>query len=168
MVTLAATLTAGQYIKQLYVNAFPKNERRLWSKQCELLKQQQLRLLLVKNDDQTVGFIFFWQLSGFAFVEHFAIDPAARGEGIGSAVMNQLAETLQSIVLEVELPVTEMAKRRIAFYERLGYQTFPDAYYQPPYNPKNLPLELRLMHLGIPPDLSFEKIKHELYNTVYK
>ncbi|RFS24464.1 N-acetyltransferase [Chitinophaga silvatica] len=168
MIHLTPTLTADKYTKHLYINSFPKHERRLWTKQLELLKQNQLKLLKILNEEQEVGFIFYWQLNKFAFIEHFAIDPNARGGGIGSQVMNKVAEILKTIILEVEPPLTEMAKRRINFYERLGYQTFNDTYLQPPYNPHNPPLELRLMYLNLPSELTYEEVKNELYSTVYK
>ena len=50
------------------------------------------------------------------------------------------------IVFEVELPETELAKRRIHFYERLGYQYYGDVeYYQGIFHEEASPQPLRLM-----------------------
>ncbi|GEP91064.1 Acetyltransferase (GNAT) domain-containing protein [Chitinophaga terrae (ex Kim and Jung 2007)] len=168
MIHLYPATTARPYIRQLYIQAFPENERRGWPAQMELLSTGKLKLLEVRKGEEAVGFVFYWQLSAFSFIEHFAIDPGTRGGGIGSAVMTQLDLALKQIVLEVEPPLTEMAIRRIGFYERLGYRTFPDTYYQPPYKLGDPPLELRLMYKGLPEEISFEKVKEELYSFVYQ
>lgn len=81
--------------------------------------------------------------------------------------MQQLEIQFGKMVLEVEPPVTEQAIRRIKFYERLGYQTFPDAYYQPAYHEGYPPLELRLMQKGLTPGETFLSIKNQLYKYVY-
>ncbi|MBR7146301.1 MAG: GNAT family N-acetyltransferase, partial [Oscillospiraceae bacterium] len=52
----------------------------------------------------------------------FAVREDCRGSGIGSELLDELIGTLpHPICLEVEPPETEIAKRRIAFYERNGF-----------------------------------------------
>ena len=41
------------------------------------------------------------------------------------------------VVLEVEMPTDEMSKRRIGFYERLGFELDNQVYHQPPYAQRN-------------------------------
>ncbi|SHK91536.1 Acetyltransferase (GNAT) family protein [Chitinophaga jiangningensis] len=168
MITLHQRTIPSDAIRQLYESAFPLAERRPWPAQLKLLDAGKLRLLEIQRDKKYAGFIFYWSLPDFAFVEHFAIEPAARGGGAGTAVMEQMAAALKAIVLEVEPPDTEQAIRRINFYERLGYQTFLDYYEQPPYHPGYPPLQLRLMHLHLPPALGFVQIKQELYREIYQ
>ena len=74
--------------------------------------------------DRYVGFITGWLFDGYTYVEHFAIDPAASNGGIGAEAMKQfLVFCGTPVVLEVEMPTDEMSKRRIGFYERLGFIT---------------------------------------------
>ena len=69
-----------------------------------------------------VGFITYWDFDSFYYVEHFATNPALRNGGYGKRTLEYLCNYLKHpIVLEVERPVEEMAKRRISFYQRQGF-----------------------------------------------
>ena len=72
------------------------------------------------------------------------------------------------VVLEVEIPVEEMSKRRIGFYERLGYVLDNHVYYQPPYRLGEEFLEMRLMTYGnIDLQDAFEEVKSCIHRYVY-
>ena len=54
-----------------------------------------------------------------------------------------------SVLLEVEMPETDFARRRIGFYERNGFRVRDEfKYIQPPYSPGQPSLELLLMTHG--------------------
>lgn len=168
MIRLVPTTIADEAIKDLYEDAFPKEERRPWDQQLLLITSGKLQLLRIVSNDTFAGFIFYWRLPGFSFIEHFAIQPGARGGGAGTQIMLLMEAELGGIVLEVEPPVTEQAIRRISFYERLGYKAFTASYYQPSYYPGHPPLELRLMQKGLTPGTAdFQTIKDRLYKYVY-
>ncbi|MFB6455246.1 GNAT family N-acetyltransferase [Chitinophaga sp. Hz27] len=167
MIALHRSNTATDEVRNLYESAFPLEERRPWPDQLKLLEKGAIHLLTLEKEGKFAGLVFYWQLPAFAFIEYFAISPETRGGGAGTTVMKLLEEELKSIVLEVEPPNTEQAIRRINFYERLNYQTFPEYYEQPPYYPGYPFLQLKLMHLGLPPGLDFVYIKKALYSTVY-
>jgi ribosomal protein S18 acetylase RimI-like enzyme len=169
MIELKPVSMADDAMKILYEEAFPKEERRPWDWQLLLMNDGQLKVLRINREELFAGFVFYWQLPEFNFIEHFAIDANARGGGAGTQVMQLMENELGIIVLEVEPPVTEQAIRRIKFYERLGYHTFPDTYEQPSYYPEFPPLLLRLMYKGLPPGrANFIQVKNQLYKYVYK
>ncbi|MBS0029349.1 GNAT family N-acetyltransferase [Chitinophaga sp. 22321] len=168
MIDLVPVSIADEVIKRLYEDAFPKEERRPWDWQLALIATGELRVLRIARDGLFAGFVFYWQLPAFAFIEHFAVHPDARGGGAGTRVMELLEKELGTIILEVEPPITEQAIRRVKFYERLGYTTFPDTYQQPSYYPEFPPLALRLMYKGLPSALNFNYVRHQLYRYVYK
>lgn len=169
MIDLIPVTIADKAIKELYEEAFPKEEQRPWDWQLRLIAAGKIRILrIVKEEEQFAGFVFYWHLPTFNFIEHFAIHAEARGGGAGTRVMQLLEQQLGTIVLEVEPPATEQAIRRIKFYERLGYQTFPDTYEQPSYYPEFPPLTLCLMYKGFPPaTANFQHVKEQLYQYVY-
>ena len=72
------------------------------------------------------------------------------------------------IVLEVERPVEEMAKRRICFYQRQGFTLWKKDYYQPPYKPGDdfLPMYL-MVHGELDCEKDFETIKRRIHKEVY-
>lgn len=116
------------------------------------------------------AFIAVWEFDDFAFVEHFAVHPDLRNCGIGAHVLNELAVKLGKMVcLEVEPPETEMAARRIGFYERNGFFLNEYQYMQPPISKGRKAIPLLIMTSGGKADREiFEHIKDTLYSRVYK
>ena len=72
------------------------------------------------------------------------------------------------IVLEVERPIEEMAKRRISFYQRQGFTLWEKDYSQPPYKPGDdfLPMYL-MVHGELDCEKDFETIKKRIHKEVY-
>lgn len=155
-------------VTELYEQAFPPEERRNLPAQQLLLNNGALRLALLEDDGIYAGFVFYWALTDFVFIEHFAISPALRGGGIGSGVMRLMEEQHPRLVLEVEPPHSLNAQRRIRFYEGLGFKTYVFPYLQPPYQAGGAPLTMLLMQKGMSPEEhTFTKIKNEIYLEVY-
>jgi ribosomal protein S18 acetylase RimI-like enzyme len=152
----------------LYEAAFPPQERRNLTAQQALLDSGALRLGILENDRVFAGFVFYWQLTDFVFIEHFAIAMELRGGGIGSGVMKLMEEQHPRLVLEVEPPHTVDARRRIRFYEGLGFSAYSFTYLQPPYQAGGAPLPMLLMQKGMSPEEhTFSKISAEIYLEVY-
>ncbi|MFT3935648.1 MAG: GNAT family N-acetyltransferase [Chitinophagaceae bacterium] len=156
-------------IKLLYDSSFPKHEKRHWQQLELLIAQGKLQLLEIKSEDVFAGFITYWQLQECIFVEHFAMHPAVRGKGKGSNAMKLLATQFNTIVLEAEPASTsEEARKRLAFYKRLGYKIFHSLYFQPAYQSGHQPEKMELLYYNSQTTvLSFEKLKQEIYCTVY-
>lgn len=91
-----------------------------------------------------------WDFDDFVFFEHFAVDPACRSGGIGGQMLDALlARAHKPACLEAELPETEMAARRIGFYERHGFTVNADyPYFQPALVPGGSPLPMHLLTTG--------------------
>lgn len=115
------------------------------------------------------GFITWWDFGGFVYGEHFAMLPECRGVGIGGEVIDRfVAEAGKPVVLEVELPTNDMARRRIGFYERHGFVLCDAEYVQPPYDAGGGCVPMRLMSHGMSLDAeAFERVRDTLYIDVY-
>ncbi len=137
-------------IEETYNASFPVAERRDFSLVKELLDSQPFfNLYVLLQDNAYVGFISIWNFGSFVYVEHFAIDEQARNGGIGRIALQQFMEQFNlPIILEVELPEDEMSKRRIGFYERIGFSLCNVSYFQPPYRKGEASIEMRLMSYG--------------------
>lgn len=127
--------------------AFPIDERRTYEEQKALLSRGEYSIYILPNtdSDEIKAFITVYRFPEFAYVEHFAIDGKFRNQGLGSLILKELSDLLQcNICLEVELPETETAKRRIEFYKRNGFYLNEFAYLQPPISigKKAIPLLL--------------------------
>lgn len=151
---------------ELYLLAFPPEERRQWEQ--IVAHDAPMQLLGVFDDDNQVGFITVWQLDGFAYVEHFAIDQSCRGKGVGAKAIDALIHLLNvPVVLEVE-PRNHpdpMALRRIAFYERCGFTVLDYPYVQPPYG-EGLP-EVPLLLMTTDPTINAAVVTKKLHKHVY-
>lgn len=152
-----------------YLEAFPADERRPLPYFEALLQRPDFWCNILLKADEPVGLFLNWELSGFRYIEHFAIAHAFRGQIIGKTALNKyLRMSNLPVVLEVEPPVSEINSRRIRFYEREDFVLCEQQFIQPPYASGQNSVELRLMERG--GDLlkqNFEQVKNELYRTVY-
>ena len=123
------------------------------------------------NNSDLEYFITHWELKNFIYIEHFAISHHLRGKGMGSSILKDfIKKNKRPIVLEVEPPVDSISRRRIQFYERLGFTLFHWNYQQPPYRQSDDFLDLLLMTNS--PELlqnknGFQSIKTEIHRRVY-
>lgn len=159
-------------IKNLYEASFPIDERRDFQDIIKLLddKKSPFEIIAFIEDGEFSGFLSFWKWDDMRYFEHFAVEPSMRNGGRGAKYLCQaIADDSTPVVLEVEPPVDEMARRRIGFYERNGLRLWNDLYYlQPAYGEDRSPLELKLMTAG---DITFSgeddekilRIKREVY-----
>ncbi|WP_205499707.1 GNAT family N-acetyltransferase [Rufibacter psychrotolerans] len=154
---------------QLYEEAFPPEERRSLVQQTSLLTNPRYQLFALEHQHAFAGLLCLWQLPGFTFLEHFAVLQHLRGQGVGAAVLQAfLTSSEEPVILETEPPTTQIAARRIRFYERAGFHLNQFDYWQPPYSPQKPWVELRLM--SYPRALEagvLEKVKRQVYQHVY-
>ncbi len=151
--------------------SFPEDERRNYEKQRELLSEPDYHLYIKRSpgDDGLQAFIALWEFDEMTYIEHLAVNPMYRNAGLGTQVLRELiALSDKRIVLEVELPETEMARRRIGFYERNGFSYNDHFYLQPPIMDGRNAIELRIMTTdGILDKLEFSRVRDLLYSKVY-
>lgn len=174
MISLQRITTADtdlySYMEKLMVQSFPSAEYR---------EPEELRLYtdtktnfhnnIIYHNDTPVGFITYWDFGHFHYIEHFAIDPAQRNGGHGRNVLDHLFQLLKRpIVLEVEMPEEEIAKRRINFYQRQGFSLWEKPYLQPPYKAGDNYLPMLLMAYGnLQCEKDFDSVKACIYREVY-
>ena len=145
--------------------SFSDDEYRPYDEQLALFEEPEYRIYYMP-----AGFLAVWEFESFIYIEHFAVDPALRNSGTGSAMLQELVKQYQKpICLEVDLPEDELTSRRIGFYERNGFVFNEYPYIQPPISKGKSPVPLRIMTYGeaITRE-TFEEIKNVLYRSVYK
>ena len=146
--------------------SFPLEEYRSYEDQKALLKKPAYRIYAAKGNGKILGFAAVWQLEDWLFLEHLAVDPRCRNRGIGAELLGFLAES--RCCLEVELPETDISRRRIGFYERNGFFLNGYPYVQPSLGEGRSPVPLLIMTSGstIPPE-AFASLQKLLYSRVY-
>ncbi len=160
-------------IYQLMEEAFPPDERRNYAGQRALLDDPVYQILVRRGDGPRqpaiCGFFALYRLDTVIFVEHFAVHPLCRGQGLGGQMMAELvASAPLPICLEVEPPDTPIARRRIDFYRRTGLHLCTLPYIQPALGEDRSPIPLLLMTSGAPlsPD-GFATMRETIYRQVY-
>lgn len=160
------------YVKMLYYNSFPVEERRPWESVLAMLSQKDspYNVYVILRDDAFAGFISWWKLGRFVYIEHFAVKMEMRGDGVGSKSLRRFVDAVQMpVVLEVELPQCgELARRRIAFYSRNGFTAHPHFdYVQPSYGAGLPSVPLMLMTTNAPYGLNLQHVVMEIHQMVY-
>ncbi len=162
-----------EFIEKLYIESFPRNERRPILGMHHLLEDEsRFNLFLLETNDNTrIGFITYWDLDTFIFIDHFAISSEQRNGGYGQKAIKELIkQTSLPLIGEIELPtVSELASRRVEFYKKQGFQIWDLPYEQPPYEEGFDPipmLTITYRNLNFPSN--FEVVRHTIYSEVYK
>lgn len=149
--------------------SFPPEERRTRDGQQALLSDERYRLWGERCGGRLVGLAAVWELQPAAFIEHLAVEPDCRSSGIGGRMLDALIREYGALCLEVELPETPLAARRIAFYRRHGFECCTYPYRQPPLSPGSAAVPLRIMTRGYPlTEARFCALRDQLYRQVYQ
>ncbi|MCD8032015.1 MAG: GNAT family N-acetyltransferase [Bacteroides sp.] len=173
MITLRRIRTSDEtlyrFMEDLLVASFPIDEYRELPALREYTDHKKhFYNTVVLDENIPVGFITYWDLNDFFYIEHFAIDPARRNGGYGKQVLELLQQTLNKpIILEVELPTEEIARRRIAFYERQHFILWNNEYVQPPYRTGSKQIPMYVMVSGRLSPEKFPAVQAAIYQEVY-
>ncbi len=152
----------------LYQSAFPEEERRDHSYQLDALKCKEYHFAAILNADEVVGLMAWWSFDSLVYIEHFAIMENYRSHGYGKEYLGDfVSHSEKPILLEVEPPTEEIRRRRIGFYERLGFHLNAHAYAQPPYRGEDfVPLMLMTSHYPISEE-DVERFKRDCFPIIH-
>jgi GNAT superfamily N-acetyltransferase len=165
----AETLAADSALWQLYDYAFPSTEREPRNVILETLLRGDGVVIRARRNSNTVGLAVGHMLRHppVLFIVYLAVAAELRSRHIGAALFEKLWEEgrrrysdeglkAEGIAWEVDIPERatseqglQQARRRIAFFERLGGRLLPAAYFQPPVDGIN-PVPMRLMFRPAP------------------
>lgn len=150
----------------LLEESFPPDEYRPYEEQAALLKDGRYRLYT--NLERTV-LLSLWHFPDFTFIEHFAVSPHLRNQGLGRQILSEVLTSRSGpVILEAELPDTELAQRRLRFYQRNGFFVNPFPYLQPAYAPGRNSVPMQILSTEPLTRKAFEDAKRTLYSQVYK
>ncbi len=128
------TLLTKEELAALYhgemVADFPKSELKPLRAMLALMDAGKYDPLLVTDDGQTVGYAMVWLPTDRkgALLEYFGVLRGKRNSGIGSRILDLLAERYGQLFGEAEAPTSadpaenDLRRRRIGFYQRNGFR----------------------------------------------
>ena len=148
-------------IKQLYMDAFPFDERIPFYIMVSVGNDRGVEFLSIYDDDDTwLGFIHTLVGDKLSYIFYFAIDGSLRQSGYGSKIIREYKKMHPKLSLAIE-PIEEdsdnikQRKKRLAFYEKNGFET----------------LDTRVVEMGVEFELMGAKgmeIKENDYKSLVK
>ena len=159
-------------VENLLISSFPADERRDLELQRQYVDHNpKFKVYAVCDADLFVGFFTLWNLEEFSFIEHFAVLPLLRSKGYGTRILQYIKEIVKyPLLLEIELPATEMQQSRKRFYEKNGFSKLDFPYFQPPYRAGGECISMHLMMYGkfnASDDVDFEKKVEQYVTKIY-
>lgn len=148
---------------KIYTVSFPIFEQRDEEQQTAAFKDSRYHLLVTLENETVASFISYWDFETYVYIEHLAVNPSLRGKNIGSETLDAFAGFIgKTIILEIDPPVDNVSKKRLQFYERLGYKTNPYKHSHPAYKPQQYkPHELLVLS-------NPDSLDEEGYNTFFR
>ena len=147
-------------IKQLYMDAFPFDERIPFYIMVSVGNDRGVEFLSIYDDDTWLGFIHTLVGDKLSYIFYFAIDGGLRHSGYGSKIIREYKKMHPKLSLAIE-PIEEdsdnikQRKKRLAFYEKNGFET----------------LDTRVVEMGVEFELMGAKgmeIKENDYKSLVK
>lgn len=136
----------------IYERSFPLCEQRPLAEHIKALNDPAFHYNLLIEQGQLVGLLSWWDWDAadgtpFRFGEHFAISPELRGGGYGSqALQYLLGDQMRLVLLEIDLPIDDISRRREQFYKRNGLVTnYEYDHVHPSFRPTTEPHKLLVM-----------------------
>ena len=130
----------------LYETSFPLEERRPIDSQINVFKNLNYHFDVIIEDGKFIGFLLWWDFDKLRFIEYFATVESIRNKGFGKLIIETFLKRSQKpIILEVELPDSNIRERRIEFYKRLGFHLNPHFYEIQPIHEGLSALEFLIM-----------------------
>lgn len=120
----------------LYESSFPHYER--WGEEAfgrASADPAFITKLAVGDSDELMALLYYWNYESTLYIEYIAVDPALRGQNIGTKLIEKLIRENpdRKVILEIDPPEDEVSIRRRHFYERMGFVLNEHEHIHPSY-----------------------------------
>lgn len=89
-----------------YSTTFPEDERRDWDQFVKLFSNPHVKVISVLHESKVIGYLIFWELSDYIFVEHFEVFAEFRSQKLGSHITGYLFKNYQGLFLKLNQPIS--------------------------------------------------------------
>lgn len=135
-----------RYFNEVYDDAFPDYEQRTREGRGTILRAAPtFRAWVLSYQGRNAGILGGWQVGEWFYIEHFAVDNALRGQGIGKLAMDEINTRFAQVILEIDPPQDTVSRNRLAFYQGRGYVTNGVNHAHPSYKPAYQPHVLEVL-----------------------
>ncbi|MCT4707896.1 GNAT family N-acetyltransferase [Enterobacteriaceae bacterium H16N7] len=121
-------------VDALYESAFPLHEKREPQAKASALRNERYVLQAWFDGEQFIGMIGCWRFSGYTYIEHLAVNGKLRARGYGKRMLSQFLQMHPLTILEIDPLTTEIAHKRLHFYQSLGFHENGYEHVHPSYH----------------------------------
>ncbi|MEW5560313.1 GNAT family N-acetyltransferase [Enterobacter asburiae] len=121
-------------VDNLYSHAFPWHEQREDVAKRQALAHPDYALEAWYDGDIFVGLSGTWRFGDYGYIEHLAIDDSLRGQGYGKRLLARLLARNPRTLLEIDPLTTDIAHKRLRFYQSMGFVANDYAHTHPSYH----------------------------------
>lgn len=122
-------------VDALYTQAFPYHEQRDAAAKQRALGNAHYALEAWFNGETFVGLSGVWTFDGYSYIEHLAVDGSLRAQGYGKRLLGQLLARHPLMILEIDPLTSEIAHKRLRFYQAIGFVANAYPHRHPTYHP---------------------------------
>lgn len=121
-------------VDALYETAFPLHEKRDCEAKQSALSNASYSLYAWLDGNQFVGMSGSWNLHGYSYIEHLAVNSELRSKGYGKRILDHILQMQPLTILEIDPLTTDIAHKRLRFYLNLGFLENSYEHYHPSYH----------------------------------
>lgn len=108
-------------LEELYLSAFPKEERFPFWILEECSKEDNSDLYAIIDDDRFIGMCYIVNCEGAYYLMYLAVQEELRNKKYGSKILEDLKEKYKTLFLSIDEPTDEISIKRKNFYLRNGF-----------------------------------------------
>ena len=108
-------------LEELYLSAFPKEERFSFWILEDCSKEDNSDLYAILDNDKFVGMCYIVNCDGAYYLMYLAIQDELRNKKYGSKILEDLKEKYKTLFLSIDKPIDEISIKRKKFYFRNGF-----------------------------------------------
>ena len=131
-------------------SSFPADELKTYPRLLSDFIFGGMKVFALGSEEETSCVLTVWEFEDFVFIENFAVRAEMRNRGLGSELIKSILQKFapKTVLLEVETPLDETQKKRVAFYEDKGFTLSNNEYIQPQLRDTPSEVSLTLMFSG--------------------
>ena len=108
-------------LEELYLSAFPKEERFSFWILEDCSKEDNSDLYAILDNDKFVGMCYIVNCDGAYYLMYLAIQDELRNKKYGSKILEDLKEKYKTLFLSIDKPIDEISIKIKKFYLRNGF-----------------------------------------------
>ena len=119
---------------KIFRESFPIFEQRTDAQFQQVMGDDRCHICVTLENKKVVGLVVYWLFKDYFYIEYLAIHPDERGKHRGTQMLSYLLNSIpKNCILEIDPLCDEISKKRLKFYQGLGFETNSYVHTHPAY-----------------------------------